>query len=241
MALNRNYTARRMGRASLQWVAATFVVAILAVGHVSETCAQVGASGGLPSAAGSDTVRTNLWLTEALMAEIAASAANSISPASGSVRLIPLLDTPSDDMFLAVVSDVLFDLGYDLFIGEPDSVYTSAVDYNFKFKVQNVELSYPEVGRTLGIWQRWVERDLKVAVTVEISESVSGRLLLSERIERQFGDRFDSADFDAVDSDQYDFTTGVTSESGWKSRTEEIVVLGTLVGLVAIYFANTGD
>ena len=42
-------------------------------------------------------------------------------------------------------------------------------------------------------------------------------------------------------SELYDFTTAETSESGWQRRIEEIVVLGTLAGLVAVYFANTGN
>jgi len=199
------------------------------------------ASPRLPLAAESDTVRTNLWLTEALMGEIAATVAQHLVPAPGAVRLVALSDTPGDEMFLAVASDVFFELGYDLYVAQDDSVTPTPVDYIFNFRVQNIELSYPEVGRTFGIWQRWVARELQVAVTVELSEADSGRLLLSERMQRQFGDRFDSDDFDAIDSNQYDFTSAVTSESGWKSRTEEIVVLGTLVGLVAIYFANTGD
>ena len=39
--------------------------------------------------------------------------------------------------------------------------------------------------------------------------------------------------------DLYPFTSAETEESGWQRRTEEIVVLGALVGLVVIYFANT--
>ena len=48
-------------------------------------------------------------------------------------------------------------------------------------------------------------------------------------------------DFDRVNSDLYGFTRAQTAESGWQRRMEEIVVLGTLAGLVAVYFANTTD
>jgi len=208
---------------------------------VGAVCGQTGPEAGLPSTTATDSVRTNLWLTEALMGEITIEAIGYLAPAPASVRLVALSDGPSDDMFMAVASEILFNSGYDVFVAQDDSVAATPVDYAFSFSVQNIELSYPDVGRTLGIWQRWVARDIRIAVTVEISEADSGRLLVSDRIERRFGDRFDSDNFDDVNSDQYEFTTAETSESGWKSRTEEIVVLGTLVGLVAIYFANTGD
>ena len=66
-------------------------------------------------------------------------------------------------------------------------------------------------------------------------------MLLSDQVQRRFSDRVSSDDCGTVDSQLYDFTTAEISESGWKGRMEEIIVLGTLAGLVAIYFANTGD
>ncbi len=195
----------------------------------------------LPSGAEADTVRTNLWLTEALMGEIVTAAITTMPPAPGAVRLAALRDDPRNDLFQAVAAQVLADRGYDLFLPEEDPAREGAVDYVFAYSVQKIELSYPDVGRTLGLWRNWVEREVSVSVMLEISAEASGRLLLNERVERRFGDRVGSDDFDAVDSDVYEFTTAEVSETGWKSRVEEIVVLGTLVGLVAIYFANTGD
>ena len=152
-----------------------------------------------------------------------------------------LRDDARNDIFQAVAAEVLAAKGYELFVPEVEPTRQGAVDYVFGYSVQSIKLTYPDVGRTLGIWRRWVAREVAVSVLVEISEEYSGRLLLSDRIERRFGDRFDSDNFADVDTDEYEFTTAETSESGWKSRMEEIVVLGTLAGLVAIYFANTGD
>ncbi len=104
-----------------------------------------------------------------------------------------------------------------------------------------MELSYPEVGRTLGIWQRWVERDVSVTASVDVSEADSGLLLFKDILERRFSDRVDHEDFDDVESELYDFTTADKAGSGWQNRIEEIVVLGTLVALIAVYFANTGN
>ncbi len=196
---------------------------------------------GLPGVAAADTVRTNLWLIEALMGEIVNTAAAVMPPAPGAVRLEATRDDPRNDIFQAVAAEILGAAGYDLYVAEEDPARQGAVDYVFGFSVQDIALSYPDVGRTLGIWRRWVERELSVAVLVEVSEEASGRLLFNERLERRYGDRLDSGDFDDVDADVYEFTTAETTETGWKSRIEEIVVLGTLAGLVAIYFANTGN
>lgn len=224
----------------LTWL--MLVLGVSAWGVVGQTPgAQAEPTSGLPASTDSDTVRTNLWLTEALMAEVVHAAAMVMPPAPAAVRLTALRDDARNDIFQAVAAEVLASKGYELFVPEEDSTRQAAVDYVFGYSVQSIKLSYPDVGRTLGIWRRWVAREMAVSVLVEISEESSGRLLLSDRIERKFGDRFDSDNFADVDTDEYEFTTAETSESGWKSRMEEIVVLGTLAGLVAIYFANTGD
>lgn len=195
----------------------------------------------LPAGAGADTVRTNLWLTEALMGEIVTAAAKALPEAPGSVRLAARREDLRNDVFQAVAADILAQDGYELYLADDDSSTIGPVDYVFSYDVQNIDLTYPEVGRTLGIWRNWVQRELAVSALVEVSEEATGRLLLSERIERRFGDRIGSDDLSRVDSDAYDFTTAETAASGWQNRAEEIVVLGTLAGLVAIYFANTGN
>ncbi len=196
---------------------------------------------GLPASTTSHTVRTNLWLTEALMAEVVNAAATVMPPAPAAVRLVAMRDDARNDNLQALAAEHLRANFVELFVLDEDPSRQGAVDYVFGYNVESIKLIYPDVGRTLGIWRRWVAREMKVSVLVEISEESSGRLLLNSRIERKFGDRFDSGDFGDVDDPEYTFTTAETLESGWKSRMEEIVVLGTLAGLVAIYFANTGD
>ena len=199
------------------------------------------APAGLPAPTAADTVRTNLWLTEALMGEIVAAAAGVLPPAPAAVRLVPGDDAAATELFGTVAARVLGGRGYDLYVAEADTARQAAADAVFAYEVEGVELDYPEVGRTLGIWRRWVERDLRVTALVEVTAADSGRLLLKERLVRAFGDRVPDGDFGAVNSGLYDFTSAETAESGWQRRFEEIVVLGSLAGLVAIYFANTRD
>jgi hypothetical protein len=195
----------------------------------------------LPSAAEADTVRTNVWLTEALMAEIVASSAHVLPAPPAAVQLIQKRDSVEDNLFKGAVVRVLGGLGYEVYLADEDPAHQAAVDCFYSFSVHGVELDYPEVGRTLGLWRRWIDRELRVTVQVDLTMANSGRMLLSDRIQRRFSDRVPDDDFSTVDSDLYEFTTAETSESGWKGRMEELIVLGTLVGLVAVYFANTGD
>lgn len=195
----------------------------------------------LPVSSEADTVRSNVWLTEALMAEIVASTARVLPGTGSAIQLIQETGTVEDDLYSSAVVRVLGGLGYDIYIGSDDPAQQAAVDCIYSFSVHGIELKYPDVGRTLGLWRRWIDRELQVTVQVKVTMANSGRLLLSDRIQRSFSDRVPDDDFDIVDSDLYEFTTAETSESGWKGRMEEIIVLGTLAGLVAVYFANTGE
>lgn len=195
----------------------------------------------LPTTAAPDTLRTNIWLTEALMGEVVKRGTRILPPPPAAVRLYQSSNTDADNLLKEAMVRVLGGEGYSLFLPEDDEARLAAVDYEIDFQVVGIELSYPEVGRTLGIWRQWVSRELTVTAQVEISAADSGRLLFSDRIVRSFADRVSNDDFQHVDSNLYDFTTATTSASGWKGRLEEIVVLGTLAGLIIIYFANTTD
>lgn len=195
----------------------------------------------LPETTEPDTVRTNIWLTEALMGEIVTRAARVLPPPPSAVRLNLTGNTDADGLLKEAMVRVLGGLGYTLYLPDEDEARLAAVDYQLDSEVVGVELSYPDVGRTLGIWRQWVARELTVTAQVEVSAEDSGLILFSDRIVRSFADRVSSDDFGHVDSSLYDFTTAETKESGWKSRMEEIVVLGALAGLVAVYFANTTD
>jgi len=213
----------------------------LAALAVSAAAAESPAPLGLPDAAAADSIRTNLWLTEALMAEIVTATAEALPPPPAAVRLVAQDTRSATELFATVASRVLQGRGYELYIPDEDPAREGAADVAFTFGVLAVDLAYPEVGRTLGIWRHWIERELSVTAAVELAEVGSGRLLLKERLTRSFGDRVPDGDFKSVNSGLYDFTNAETDESGWQRRIEEIVVIGALAGLVAIYFANTRD
>jgi hypothetical protein len=175
------------------------------------------------------------------MGEIVAHAASALPPAPGSVLVVNQGGTDADELFGGVASEILSRDGYELFVVTRDSTLQVPVDYVFTYSVMGVDLAYPEIGRTLGIWKRWVAREVEVTASVEIATGQAGQLFFKDIVARRFDDRVDNDDFDGVESELYDFTTAETSGSGWQNRLEEIVVLGTLVGLIAIYFANTGN
>ncbi len=232
---------RKSGSTTMILVLATvMLVSGFAVAHAEEDVAAKSVAQ-LPGLAEPDTVRTNLWLTEALMGEIVAHAASFIPAAPGAILLVGKTGDGKNELFGTVATGLLRKNGYELFVAADDSTEIGPYDFVFNYSVVGVDLTYPEVGRTLGIWQRWVGREVAVTASVEISASPGGQLLFKEIVERKFSDRVDSDDFDSVESGLYPFTTAEKAGSGWQSRMEEILVLGTLVGLIAVYFANTGN
>lgn len=190
-----------------------------------------------------DSIRTNIWLVESLMSDIVEASTLVLPPAPATLLLeMPAADE-ENEVFAGVAFRILSEKGYEMVQVDPEAEETAAPahDVRYGYRVAGIDLVYPEVGRTMGLWRRWVGRDIEVAVFVQISESESGRVLLSNRVARSFSDRVPNKHFDDVNSNLYTFTTAETEESGWQRRTEEIVVLGALAALVAIYFANTGN
>lgn len=118
---------------------------------------------------------------------------------------------------------------------------SAAIDYELHYRLEQIKLEYPEAGRRFGIWRQWVSRELVLSAIVSVVDRRTGRLLLSDRIQRSFRDRVPDGLLASVRSDIYPFTDAQLQEGGWSRRLEEVVVLGTLTGLVAIYFANTGN
>jgi hypothetical protein len=250
MLLNRKgaFTMRRIRGT---WIVVVFLVALLAAGTVQAQSGQdpvpdpvlTGGESGLRPVATPDTVRTNLWLVEALLAEIATEGARALPAPPTSVRLDAVRASDGNDLFRVVGARVLAEAGYTVIlpaIAEADTAVRGA-DHALLYDVTGIDLSFPEVGRTLGLWRRWVTRTVEVSATLEVTEQPGGQLLMADRFTRVFHDRLDNDAFGAVNSPMYQFTAAETSESGWKRRTEELVVLGTLAGLIAVYFANTGN
>ncbi len=189
----------------------------------------------------SDTVPSNLWLTRSLLSDLAARYADVLGPGPRKVLLAPLDAEPGTELLRTAISEVLLDRGNTVYLAGDEDAPTGPVDARWSFRVVGVELSYPEVGRTLGLWRSWIARRITVTVQSVITEEPGGRLLLDEEKEVKVADRFPAGDFERVDSPLYAFTTAEPVSGGWHGRLEEMVVLGTLAGLVAVYFANTSD
>jgi hypothetical protein len=115
------------------------------------------------------------------------------------------------------------------------------VDLVISYDVENIDLAYPRTGRRFGLWRQWIERQMSASAFVTVVERGSGRLILQDRFERAYRDRVPDDVCDDIGSSLYPWTDAERQESGLRRRLEEVVVLGTLAGLVAVYFANTGS
>jgi hypothetical protein len=221
------------------------LVVTAAVGVSARAPAQETTS--LPGLDSADTVRTNLFLVEALMGEIARDAARSLPAPPATVDLQPKRESPEDELFGTVLADVLGEMGYRLYLSASGTADTTAApsadapEVALRYRIEQVALAYPETKRRFGIWRQWVAREMEISAYVTVVETDSDRLLLNERLVRSYHDRIPNDDFEAVGSPAYTFTDAHTQESGWGRYLETAVVLGTLTGLVAIYFSNTGE
>jgi hypothetical protein len=194
-----------------------------------------------------DTVRTNLWIAQALMADIAREIVAVVPRVDADVSLRATQDHEATPLLETQLYDQLVAAGHTAYLNESDqtdeeeAVAPVDADYEIRYSFEALDLTYPRVGRKLGLWKNWVDREMGMSVLVMVVDLRSGRLLMDERLQRSFGDRVKSDHMQRIDDSVYSFTTSDTAEGGLMSVLEELVVVGALTGLVTIYFANTGN
>ena len=188
---------------------------------------------------GDDTLRSNLWVAEALLNTSLGELLSALPPPPAAVLLIPGSTDAPANLLTAVATSRLQQEGYTVHLDRvPDDTELRVVE--LRYRISKLELSYPAVDRRLGLWKSWVDRQMHFAAQFTMVDRGSGQVLTSKRLSRTYQDRFPHRHLAAVEaSDGPAFTRALPTASGWTRRLEEIVVLGTLVGLVAIYFANT--
>jgi len=194
-----------------------------------------------------DTVRTNLWVAQALMADIAREIVAVVPGGDYDISLRATQDHEATPLMEAQLFEQIVAAGHTAYLNESDqpdeeeSVASVDADFEIRYSFEALDLAYPRVGRKLGLWTNWVDREMGLSVLVTVIDLRSGRLLMDERLQRSFGDRVKSGHMRRIDDSVYSFTTSETAEGGIMSVLEELVVVGALTGLVTIYFANTGN
>ncbi len=234
-------------RTVLTIVACLLLVSSCALAAESDSAPAAAAA--FPTGAAPDSLRTNLWLSEAMMGEIVEEMVAVLPPGPMDVSLRPAAAGEESDLFLTVAHAELARRGYRLFLDEsrslpPDqrAAYEAPdVDLEIRFSVEDLSLTYPAAGRRFGLWRQWVDRELDLTVIVTVLEQRTGRMLIDRRLSRTFGDRVPSDLLDHVESKMYPFTAAEVSEGGWRGLLEQIVVIGALTGLITVYFANSGS
>lgn len=190
------------------------------------------------TAAGADTIRTNLWLAEALMGETVVAAMRHLPPPPLNVVLVPADKEQRTNLLTTMATEHLTRAGYRVHVDEAPADST-AHHCEFRYQVLELGLGYPASGRRFGLWRDWVAREMSFTALYTIVETPGGEVLYNDRVCRSFRDRVPSDDLAACQSPAYAFTRAEVAAGGWQRRIEEIVVLGALAGLVAVYFQNT--
>jgi len=205
----------------------------------------------LPAVTAADTVRPNIWIARALVAESVLSAARRLPPPPGPVVLRPRARSAYNPFYQAVAYRLLTERGYDLYLDEgqlaplqgrpapPPNLPETGVTWSFL--CESLDLSYPAAGRRFGLWRQWVDREMRAVFAVSLVDRTSGRMLHDERWVRTYGDRVPADRLADIRGAGYSFEDAPLREGGWRRWLEGTAVVGALAGLVAVYFANTGS
>jgi len=185
-----------------------------------------------------DTLRTNYRVAEALLGEAVLAVLGELPPPPAAVVLVPSDAEQPANLLGTVATHHLQAAGYTVHVDQAPAG-TDVPVYEFRYRVEDLTLTYPTSGRRFGFWRSWVGRQMDLAVVFTVVDQANGQILTDRRLVRSFQDRVPDEHFDAVESTAYPFTTATPGSGGFTRRLEQVVVLGALVGLVAIYFANT--
>lgn len=118
----------------------------------------------------------------------------------------------------------------------------AAAPYVLVFRLEDVEVEFPRAGRRLGLWRTWIDRECTVTAVVMLRDRRDGLILHDDQATRMFGDRFPAGKLERIAESSYEFNDAtVAGGGGIFSILEEVVVLGSLAGLIAAYFATTAD
>jgi len=208
-------------------------------------------AGAVAGTAAPDTLHSNLWWTESLMEDLLRVGTDQLPSDGNAVLLTPVGKHPALDVMRTIAVDlvegtgraaILLDDDIEELELDPDfDLSADQVPYELRFRLEDVRLEYPRVGRRVGLWRTWVDRDLEVSGVVTVRDRRSGRLLVDERVVRSYGDRLPASDLGSYESKAYEFTSAQIEEGGFSAILEEVVVLGALTGMVVAYFATTSN
>lgn len=210
--------------------------------------ATCGAAAAVAGPAPADTLRTNLWLTESMLRDVLQLGVRAIPDDGAPVLLSPRGRHEGLPLMRSLAAELVEDAGHPAVLmdeevdAEEEALPPPAdVPYELRFDLEDVRLEYPRVGRRLGLWRTWVDRDLEVTAQITVRDRISGMLLVDDRVARTISDRLSADKLEDLETPAFEFTTARPDEGGLPAVFEEVVVLGALTGLVAAYFATTAD
>ena len=185
-----------------------------------------------------DTVRTNLMVAEAMLGDALAEVTAELPREPVAVLLVPGSTEPAANLLTTVATHHLLAAGLRVHIDRIPAGTEGPV-YELRYRVDDLALKYPDSGRRYVFWDSWVDRSMDLAVQFTLVDHADNQVVASRRVVRRFQDRVEAEQLAAVEAQSYPFTMASVEGGGWSRRLEEILVLGTLTGMVAIYFANT--
>ena len=203
----------------------------------------------LAAIAAVDTTPSNIWVARAMISDILAEVETRLPTRPSRIVLRPKAEHEAGPLFQEMAARRLETLGHDLYLDETDiaregekaATVAGDVDLVLTSSIESLTLAYPQSGRRFGLWRQWVDRELEMVTFLTLVEAQSGRLLMDRRLVRRYADRVPSDRFESLASPAYNFTQAAVAPTGFRGILENLVVVGSLAGMVAVYFANSGS
>jgi TonB family protein len=104
------------------------------------------------------------------------------------------------------------------------------------FRVSEMEMRYPDVGRRFGVGPKRVERFARMRVDLRLKRA--GQLLWAGTAEHYASDRVPFGALPYLESDAYAFAKPEIAPGKWGRVLEPVLVSGMIGGLVFLFYAN---
>jgi len=187
---------------------------------------------------GPDSLRSNLMVAEALLGDAMDEIAAALPAGPVAVVLVPGSTEAAAELLTVVATHRLLAAGHQVHLDHAPAGTAGPV-FELRYRINQLDLTYPDSGRRFLLWNSWVDRSMDLVVNFALVNAADNEVLVSRRVVRRFQDRMEAGQREALESPIYPFTIAEVEGGGWTRRLEQIAVLGTLAGLVAVYFANT--
>lgn len=136
-----------------------------------------------------------------------------------------------------VLTDDLVGRGFRVRVGE-NPVGSDSASLELSYRVLDMGVAYPRQGRSHGMGRLWVQRDVSVRLSFQLTDLATNHVRWIQEAEASRTGRFPHRLLSVVESKEYPFTHAAFEKKSWTRYLEPVIVSGVVGGLVYLFYAN---